>query len=242
MPILLSASEEITRPANTTAYTALDAIGISLAVTGATNATPVVLTTGTHDLADGDPVTVASVGGNTNANGNYFAKVTGYSSTTFALYSDITLATAVAGNGAYTSGGTVARLLVFDEVALGAGLGGYIVKAQLATDLKTYTGRVRLHLFNAPVAAILDNSPYLTLYASFANRIGTIDFPACATEDSTNSTQATAEVVIGESKLPKGFTVGAQKKLFGMMEDLDAKTPASGQKFTVKLLIEPVKS
>lgn len=75
-------------------------------VTGATNATPIVLTVAYNGLADGQAITVASVGGNTAANGSYYAKVSGYDSTHFALYSDAGLTTPVAGNGTYTSGGT----------------------------------------------------------------------------------------------------------------------------------------
>ena len=65
---LNSVAVEITRPADTTAYAPLEVIGANLAVTGATNATPIVVTTATHGLVDGDPITIASVGGNTNAN------------------------------------------------------------------------------------------------------------------------------------------------------------------------------
>lgn len=79
----------------------------TLVVTGATNASPIVITTGTHGLSDGDRVDIIDVAGNTAANGQWYAKVTGYSTTTFALYSDSDLSTAVAGNGAYTSGGIV---------------------------------------------------------------------------------------------------------------------------------------
>lgn len=71
------------------------------AITGATNATPIVITTTTaHNLVDGDVVTVASVGGNTGANGTFMVDVTG--STTFILLGSV-------GNGAYTSGGTTTR-------------------------------------------------------------------------------------------------------------------------------------
>jgi hypothetical protein len=75
-------------------------------VTGATNTTPIVITCSVPDaLADGTQIRVASVGGNTNANGTWYVKVTG--NTTFALYKDAQLQTAVAGNAAYTSGGVV---------------------------------------------------------------------------------------------------------------------------------------
>lgn len=92
-------------------HTTTGAIG-ACTISGATNATPIVVTCGgAHGLVDGDGVFVASVGGNTNANGTFFAKVTGYSTTTFALYSDAALATGVAGNSAYTSGGTAIKAL-----------------------------------------------------------------------------------------------------------------------------------
>ena len=75
-------------------------------VSGATNATPIVITTGNdHLLHTGQEVIIVGVGGNTAANGTWFIKK--QTATTFALYSDATLATAVAGNGAYTAGGTI---------------------------------------------------------------------------------------------------------------------------------------
>src|SRR5436190_2897826 len=82
------------------------------AITGATNATPIVITTtSAHQLADGDPIQITGVGGNTNANTTGFAKRTSYSATTFGLYFDAALAQAVSGNGAYTSGGAVSQAL-----------------------------------------------------------------------------------------------------------------------------------
>lgn len=69
----------------------------SNAITGATNANPIVITTtGNHGFSTGQVITVASVGGNTNA--NQTSAITVLSPTTFSI--------AVAGNAAYTSGGT----------------------------------------------------------------------------------------------------------------------------------------
>lgn len=82
-------------------------IGTRTTITAATNATPIVITASQHGLNDGDAIVILSVGGNTAANGSFFAKK--ISSTQFSLYSDPTLQTPVAGNGAYTSGGTVCR-------------------------------------------------------------------------------------------------------------------------------------
>lgn len=68
-------------------------------VTAASTATPIVITTtSAHGLITGAVVTVASVGGNTPANGTF--KITRLSTTTFSLDGSI-------GVGAYTSGGTV---------------------------------------------------------------------------------------------------------------------------------------
>lgn len=76
-----------------------DVEGISnLAVSGATNATPIVITTGTHGLATGNYATLSGVLGNTNANGTH--TITVINSTSFSL-------DGTSGNAAYTGGGIV---------------------------------------------------------------------------------------------------------------------------------------
>lgn len=75
-------------------------------VTGATNANPIVITTSAaHNLSTGNRVTITGVGGNTAANTT--ANITVLTSTTFSLDS-------VAGNGAYTSGGSFNLSGVYD--------------------------------------------------------------------------------------------------------------------------------
>lgn len=66
-------------------------------ITGATNASPIVVTSANHGLTTGARVTVSGVLGNTAANGTF--TVTYVSSSTFSLDSSV-------GNGAYVSGGT----------------------------------------------------------------------------------------------------------------------------------------
>lgn len=66
-------------------------------VTGATNASPIVITSTAHGLTTGTRVTVAGVGGNTAANGDF--TITKIDANTFSLDGST-------GNGAYTSGGT----------------------------------------------------------------------------------------------------------------------------------------
>ena len=75
------------------------------AITNATNATPMVITSTAHGLANGNAVTINDVGGNTNANGTWI--VGSVAANTFQIYptSQGTGGTAVNGNAGYTSGG-----------------------------------------------------------------------------------------------------------------------------------------
>lgn len=87
-------------------WSAAYAPAASLPVSGATNETPVVVTVDTTEVLTGPAptVTLADVGGNTAANGAFFAQV--LDGFTFALYQDESFLFPVAGNGSYTSGGT----------------------------------------------------------------------------------------------------------------------------------------
>ena len=69
----------------------------TLAITGATNANPIVITSTAHSLSTGDRVSIRDVAGNTNANGVYLITLDG--ADRFSLNGR-------AGNAAYTSGGT----------------------------------------------------------------------------------------------------------------------------------------
>ena len=71
--------------------------GATGSITGATNATPIVITSTAHGLTTGTVVTIASVGGNTAANGTW--TITVLTANTFSLNNST-------GNASYTSGGT----------------------------------------------------------------------------------------------------------------------------------------
>jgi hypothetical protein len=75
------------------------AVAGSTAITAATNASPIQLTAAAHGLATGASVTISGVGGNTAANGSW--SVTVLDANTLTLNGST-------GNGAYTSGGTIA--------------------------------------------------------------------------------------------------------------------------------------
>lgn len=72
-------------------------VGPNGVITGATQATPIVITSTAHGRATGDYVRIAGVGGNTAANGLF--KIAVINANSFSLNGSV-------GNGAYTSGGT----------------------------------------------------------------------------------------------------------------------------------------
>lgn len=130
------------------------------------------------------------------------------------------------------SAGTV---WTFASVARANGGSGTIVGVRLMTDQKTNVAAYRVHFFRTAPTAINDNSPYLLLYANAANRIGSIDIPNLATEDATNSTGA--EGLNTFDRLPFVCDAGADD-LFAMVETLTIFTPATGQKYTVEVVVE----
>lgn len=91
-------------------------------VSGGTLANPVVITTSAaHGISDGQMVNFLSMVGMTDLEGlNYYAKVTGYSTTTFGLYQETGLTNTVDGSafaGAAT-GGTATPVEVADGTAM----------------------------------------------------------------------------------------------------------------------------
>ena len=69
-------------------------------ITGATNASPIVITAASHRYITGDKVVISDVNGNTNANGAWV--ITKLTDDTFSLNNS-------SGNAAYTSGGTARK-------------------------------------------------------------------------------------------------------------------------------------
>jgi len=78
-----------------------------LTVSGATDTSPIVITASSALPNNGEQVAIAGAGGDTAANGTYYAQNSGYPAGQFALYSDPSLTVPVSGNGIYTTGGTV---------------------------------------------------------------------------------------------------------------------------------------
>lgn len=100
----------------TGAYNVVSNSNRVVAVTGATNAPPIVITTsGDHYWQTGQQVDIASVGGNTAANGDNRI-ITRISSTQFSI-------DGTTGNGTYTSGGTV-QSQIADRLTIAATMTG----------------------------------------------------------------------------------------------------------------------
>ena len=112
---------------------------------------------------------------------------------------------------------------------------GYITKARIMTDQKTNTARLRLHLFHTAPTLTNDNAAFPLLWADRANRVGKIDFSPMTTEDPTNSTCAES---LNESVRLSFTCEAANTALYGILETLDAFTPASGQNFYISLTAE----
>jgi hypothetical protein len=121
--------------------------------------------------------------------------------------------------------------LTFSNAARVNGGSGYITKARLMTNQSTNVARFRLHLFHTAPTAIADNAPYTLLFANTANRIGSIDFPACRTEGTGSDASASLNII---DRLPFVCAVGS-RDIIGILETLDAFTPVSGQQFFVEL-------
>ena len=103
-------------------------------ITGATNATPIVISSTAHGYANGDWVMIWNVGGNANANGLF--KVANQAANTFELTDPITSAN-IAGSGAYTSCGIALSL---DAYTFQADLtGAWQISTTAALSSKTAT-------------------------------------------------------------------------------------------------------
>lgn len=132
----------------------------------------------------------------------------------------------------------------FPTIPRQAGGTGYVVKAKLFTNQAACVARFRLHLYTSAPTAIADNAQCTVLYANAGTWMGFIDFPACQQLGGTSDDCAQSEVVPGVTgkasvaTLPLGVTADATKKIYGLLETLDAFTPAALQKFRIALELD----
>lgn len=114
------------------------------AITGASNESPIVITSAAHGLTTGMRVTVAGVGGNTAANGTFTITVTG--ANTFSLDGST-------GNGSYTTGGTWTTTGLYEASITPTAANGY-AQGQYYDVLVNYTisGNTNTQIFRFGVA------------------------------------------------------------------------------------------
>jgi len=172
-----------------------------------------------------------------SADGKMLVSVTGaLSSATFTRPADTT---AYAARDVVSTG--AGALLTFANVVATAAGSGTIVKARLMTDQSANTAQYRLHLFHTAPTAIADNAPYTMLYSNAGNRVGMIDFTACATEGTGSTAAASMRPSSDGNSLPPNLAfkcAAASTTLYGILETLTAFTPASAQNFFVELETE----
>jgi hypothetical protein len=123
------------------------------AITAASNATPIVITSNGHGLANNDLVAIAGVGGNTAANGIW--SVQNIAANTFELEGST-------GSGAYTAGGTWYKLNATRATALTRQNGRYVktgdaTRLYLGTGMTTGTSGQTEVNFTAPSNILLWN-------------------------------------------------------------------------------------
>ena len=119
----------------------------------------------------------------------------------------------------------------------------YIMDARVITNKAAIVPRLRLHLYSVAPTAIADAAKCTVLWANRANYLGSISFLAMTSAADTSDTSV-AEVernpkhVVLSVAATSAHTQGAGRKdvpIYGVLETLDAFTPASGQIFSIVL-------
>lgn len=176
-----------------------------VAVTAASNATPIQITAASHGFVTGDKVLIRDVGGNSNANGIW--------QITFVDANNFTL-DGIVGNGAYTTGGVATKnpkmkIFVYD--------GGWIELTQTSTGVITSASGTAIGYTTSDTIADLSN--WILVNESSAS-------PATALIVSGSSNGATGSIVLvnnyNATGLGTSFNVGQSVKLYrctGILQD-----------------------
>ena len=118
----------------------------------------------------------------------------------------------------------------------GGAAAGYITKVRLVTDNKAFTAQCRVWFFNSTsITVAADNAAFGPKWADRSARIGYVDLPTLAPEDSTASD--CAEATAADQRVP--FTCATNvNTLYAVIETKTASTPASGQLFYLEVETE----
>jgi hypothetical protein len=174
----------ISRATSTTYDVAIYARTISTTnvnISGATNATPIVITNNGHNLQNGDLVEITGVVGNTAANG--IRTVANRTANTFELSGSV-------GNGAYTSGGVANKISVPIQITAG--------RVRRMFLYSRGTGTLELHLGS------ITNTPAITLTGMSVysgTQITTQNLPLTVSQQSVTDATANAQTAISNLML-----------------------------------------
>lgn len=128
------------------------------------------------------------------------------------------------------SDSTSAPTIMQFTLARANGGAGYISKARIETNDTADVARYRLHLFHTAPTMINDNSPMTVLWANRDKRVGAVDFDPLVTGGS--GSDAARQI----NTYPLFFKCAvADAKLYGILEILTARTPASGKTYFIEL-------
>jgi hypothetical protein len=239
-----SVADAFARPADVTAYTAKDVVGMKIVVTVMSYTLKVVTLTAVNTLAVGDRITVSGVNTGftvTNIDGNWICEAG-----TDGTHVVFTVASQPVGTTPQTiTVGNVARLGRLANIFRVVNGSGYVTKVRLFTDLKTAVPQLRVHFYGSQIGAILDNGPFLLLWANRIARQGYVDLPALTSEDSANSDCARTILVPGSSNMPlevhnseAATAVITGKDLYYQIEDMTGVTPASAQNYWIEATVD----
>jgi len=244
-------SIEITRPNNTTAYTALDCISNLAANVKQKDTITLTGTEGTvnisipnianRDLDFDTSLTITAAAFVTDYAADFLPLVVVTSSGEDIIFEAATagvpFSSPVVTNTVTDLDGTVVNTTAnatiaafeFENMSITNGGGGYIMDLKLETDITDMTAKaVRVWIFNeAPTGVVGDNVAFVTSYANKDKLIGFIDVTMEALIGSSTS-------VVGQTSIIQQYNC-AIVSLFFLVEAVDAFTPTANGKINVTI-------
>ncbi len=228
-----SASDSITRPANTTAYAANKSINCSLTVTAVAYTLKVVtLTSAAHPLVAGARITVAGMNTGatlTNVDGNWVIDSVATNTITFTVTSQPTGTTPQTG---LTITGAIAKCMSMD---VGVVSGGGIILSGLSLALPgvAMTGAVRCYIYVRQPTVLADQVTFTLLVANDTYRRAVYDLYPQTEGSGSDGTFISIDKwrVI---KCDSGDTAGGGTRLYFRLAAEAAGTPASAGVATLR--------
>ena len=135
-----------------------------------------------------------------------------------------------------TSGATI---ITFASVARRNGGGGYITGLRIGTNKDDFLSQFRLHLFKTAPTVLSDNAPMTApLYADIASYLGHITLSTAILQAASSAVFAQQDTTIEPPVAIPYMCADGSRDIYGMLETRIALTPASAQKFDIRMMIE----